>query len=185
MKTERENKLKCLKIEVVQMETLIQAAMCCELLDKLGERTSTGERYTCKVNWDFGGATCYNFWTGSLGTMDVAYIGSSAITATEWLNRHGVFVPGQEVGTSSVSMQIAREDNRSVYIANNTCVRCGHEGKFRNGEYFNTTTWRYIVSPYPEWAGEPEMVRYCLGDEETMISAESAEAIREMMLKGK
>jgi len=172
--TNIENKLKLRETEVIHAETFELACKVCELADKLGRVRASQGLYLDAINWvDYKVKTCYNLSKGEFSpTTYYENEGYTIISAIEWLNRHNIFVFGQEVMTCS---------GTNLYIAPRVCVAPGDNEKFRQGKPFATAVWTNVISPFPVWPPEPTKVRFVLGDKETMISAESAEAIKEIL----
>jgi len=178
------DKLKLRENEVVHASTFELAAKVCELADKLELKWCDDCSYLNNIRWaTYKAETCYDFYSCGYGMSklwETQY--KTIISATEWLNRHGIFVYGQEVwGSQHSAYQAVNDSQKRIYIAPFNTVALGAEHNFKTGLLFKTTTWGYIVSTFPAWIPEPEKVRFVLGDKETMISAESAKAIKELL----
>ncbi len=141
--TEKEVKLKLFKDEVVHCETFLLAAKCGELVDSLGECWDDNKSYISDSSYEFyRKETCYNYNQGKCSSKEVYEIGGhKIISATEFLNRHGIFVEGQEVYCSDDSVDDAESMGLRTYLANNFTI-CPSVNK----EAYH---WKYIVSPYP------------------------------------
>ena len=145
---EKEFRLKILEREVVHCETFELACKVCERMDDLGERWCTGDRYTDKTNYTrFGDRTCYNIHNAGVGPVSwYEQPERIIISAVEWLNRHGIFVYGQEINCGWTN------DNLT-YIGMNTFVAKTSEDAFRSGEYFKTSSGGGVMkSTSNRWA---------------------------------
>ena len=169
---EKENKLKLRENEVVHCEAYMLAAQVCELADKLSERWGNGNRYSNRIHYEcFLENTCYNIGMGTCGGLSYyeGVEGKTIITAVEWLNRHDIFVYGQEVYV------IGGGSDKRIYIAPHVCVIHGDDEGFKDGESFLTTIWDRIKSPFPAWPPEPVKRRLKLDLE---VSQEQYDAIK-------
>ena len=180
------DKLKLRENEVVHASTFSLASKVCELADKLGLKWRDGVSYMNRLSWEeYGADTCYNFHIGSFGRRKFWLVeqNKTIISATEWLNRHGIFVYGQEVwvGDEGDLLDVMNNKSRRLYVTPFNTVALGAEEEFKQGRRFSICSWDYIVPTFPAWESEPEKVRFVLGDKETMISAESAKAIKDLM----
>lgn len=171
---DRERKLKLLEDEVVHAETFELAAKVCELADKLGLTWCNNISYLSNLNWDrYTDKTCYDLHISEYADLIFNRPeGKTIITATEWLNRHGIFIFGQDV-------LLGPEKEPRIYVARKNYVVDYHRTNFHEGKNFNTLSWDSIHTPFPEWNDEPEQVTLILDGEEIMISKESANALKQ------
>lgn len=173
----KENRLKLRENEVVHCETFMLAAQVCELADGLGCKAFGGFRMLKTIQWENHlNQTCYNLNVNK--NNDVLYYqstGKTIITAVEWLNRHDIFVYGQEV-------YVEGGDTR-IYIAPQTCVNAGYEERFKDSKHFQVRHWDDITSPspFPAWPPEPVKRRLKLDIE---VSQEQYDAIKASLGEG-
>jgi hypothetical protein len=102
----------------------------------------------------------------------VAHPPKHSITATEWLNRHGILVPGQEV-------LVADEEHdpdwsRRILIAERVTFAMPGPG---------TARWNFVKSPHEPWKDIPEEpeIKLTVNGKEIKISAETLAAIKEAL----
>lgn len=168
MKTTKENKLKLRENEVVHAETFELAAKVCKLADKLGLTWRNNISYIRNLNWQhYTNKTCYNLNVGEYA--DIKYNqteGKTTISATEWLNRHGIFIFGQKVLVRQTG-QHEKDWNPRIFLHNNICVSQSHESTFKNGGGYRTTNFDCIKSTFPKWE-EKEGV-FIFGGEEYIV----------------
>ncbi len=148
--TNKENKLKLMENEAVRCETFALAAQVLELADKLGASWSLGESYLDYSRWSHCRTKmCYLFHKGVWQALEDRGASDKTISATEWLNRHDIFVYGQEV----LVWEYSNLDDVGVriYIAPKVCVTYESEGEFHKKNDFTTYVWKYMKSPYPTW----------------------------------
>ena len=168
---EKENKLKLRENEVVHCETFMLAAQVCELADKLGCMWIDGTKYSDRLRYGHcGNKTYYNLNVGSHGSVTSITNHSgryTIITAIEWLNRHGIFVYGQEV-------DVGCGGNR-IYIAPHICVMAADKEDFRRHNPFRIIRRGNIKSHFPAWPVEPVKRRIKLDLE---VTQEQYDAIK-------
>ena len=176
---DQEIKLKLRESEVVHADTFELAAKIGILADSLGLRLCTIS-YLEKLNWKFArGDTCYDLHSGGYGSSNsYKSRGETIISATEWLNRHGVFVFGQEVLVKQYRMH-ENSYTRRIFLHGNICVTDGYEDGFRQDNYYKATRFHCIKSTFPRWRDKPEQVPLILDGEEILISKESADALKQ------
>jgi len=117
--TEREDKLKLFKNEVVHCETPLLDFMVRELADKLGEKLRTKESYIKTSYWEiYKENMCLDVYGGGYEEKrDYEENRRITISAEEWLNRHEVFIQGQKVYYSNESKEHA-EISVGVFLLN-------------------------------------------------------------------
>lgn len=184
---DNEKKLKLCENEIVQAETFELACKVCELADSLEINWEIDEccsSFLDRILWNKNKEnTCYDFNDRVHGSKQYYKLHDyKIISAVEWLNRHDIFVYGQNVwfGITSDRRDRCNRDER-IYIDEHTLVTKSSEKGFYDKTGFATVNVNYIISPFLEWKSEPDMVRFVLGDKETMISVESAEAIGKLL----
>ena len=127
----KEHKLKLRENEVVEVKTFMESAMVCQLAHNLCIKWITGVSYLRGMHWsECNKKIIYSFHDGTYAHELKSYPDKICITATEWLNRHNIFVPGQKVITCC--------DNNGIYLG---------EGKAHDKYGSN----KYFKSPYPSW----------------------------------
>jgi hypothetical protein len=150
-KTER--KIKLLGCEVVECKSHYESFLVRELADALGLR------------WIDGTSLMANSYAGLPAYLDLharAYLyflpcDTTAISATQWLNRHEVFVPGQKVRLNNDTF---------VYWYIGSCPSAGNDYYWITNGDAATFWFKYQLTgcdssgnPWPEWVDEPERVR--------------------------
>jgi hypothetical protein len=147
-----ERKIKLLKNDVIECHSHYESFLVRELADALGLR------------WADNTSLMVNSYAG-LPALDLharAYLyflpcATTAISATQWLNRHEVFVPGQKVRLNN---------DTAIYRCVGDCPYAGCNRYWITDGDEATFWFKYQLTgcdsngnPWPEWVDEPERVR--------------------------
>lgn len=172
--------IKLRELEVVNAETFELACKVCDLADTLYLKWADGASYFDRVNFNpYCENTCFNLHGGFFGDKeDYLEEGYTVISAEEWLNRHGVYIPGQIVLAKDKAQNSWRE---KIYIAPYSFVRNGHREAYRTGKYFKTIKYDEWKPTYPEW---PDRVSISIdGGKPFFIKGEDVEALKQCEVK--
>jgi hypothetical protein len=150
-KTERNIKL--LEREVVECKSHYESFLVRELADALGLRWADN---TSLMANSYACLPAYLDLHAGLCRLN-ARCDHSVIPATQWLNRHGVLVPGQKVRLNNNTMAF-------LYIG--SCPSAGNDYCWITDGDEATFWFKYQLTgcdsngnPWPEWVDEPERVR--------------------------
>ncbi len=142
------NKIKLKHNEVVKAETYMQATKICLVAHSLGLKWLSGDSYLNVTDWGaYKEETVYEFHEGFHGGKTFSDK-RKPISMVEWLNRHGIFVRGQEVLVDGAL---------TILLHDSICVAPGWVNSYNEGGTYETETARNIVSPYPAWEDMSEV----------------------------
>jgi hypothetical protein len=98
--------------------------------------------------------------------------GHTSISATEWLNRHGILVPGQAVDVSDVLIPSAYSRK---WVYGHYCAADSDAGALEH--------WDHVKSPHEPWNPIPEEpeIKLTVNGKEIKVSAETRKAIKEAL----
>jgi len=182
--TKNEKKLRLRGDEVVHCATYELACKCCELADSLRFTWWSGNCYLNLVGWAGDGKnTLYDFHGGSTSHLSVRKVGRVPISAEEWLNRHGIFMFGQDVLVRDNRDPDVWKRRRYVAPHYATHLDLGElDTEGSPAEAFTVFPWCQMKSPYPEWVDEEDHV-ITIDGKEVILSKESYEALKKSVEK--
>ena len=140
-------KLRLFPNEWVRCSSKLETVYMVTLADKLGRRWDDGSSYLHRLNLA-SDSCCYNLYTGVCkNEEDVPTTDASVISATEWLNRHNEFIPGQQVIVWSEDAAMGTR----IYLHGFVCVTKDDEEMYRKEGPFETREWNDIAPTTPPW----------------------------------
>lgn len=167
--------IKLRKNEVVHCQTFDLACRVCGLAKELDLKWYGGSEYHDVINFtNHYDSTCYDFNKGTvIAKSDCDKFGATVISALEWLNRHNIFIPGQEVLARDSEEQSWRV---KIYVSPYLFVRSGHHTAYYKGNPYSTIQYKEWKTKYSEW---PERVSISIdGGEPFLINKSVVESLK-------
>ena len=148
----KELKVRLRHNEVVHCATNAEACRVLEQAHKLGLRWQDKDYYSNSLYHLHKDETCYNLLEGDFDHR-INYVNQphiTIITATEWLNRHNIFIVGQPVDCGYY--EVAGDWCTAFYLSHNLTVAEGDCRAYQDGLMYKTRLWDYVKTPYKSWS---------------------------------